>query len=87
MDTRQLAGLIIQLGSGEEPGKKKAKGEPRRDRPATSNMGHFSLVSETQDVQTQNAVTSLEYVREDLRAKRERTQFTIDSIGDAVAST
>jgi diguanylate cyclase (GGDEF)-like protein/PAS domain S-box-containing protein len=87
MDTRQLAEQIIHFGGGEEPRIKNAKGELRRVKPATRNMGAFLLSSETQDVSTLNSDTSLKSATEGLSTQRERIQFTIDSIGDGVAST
>jgi diguanylate cyclase (GGDEF)-like protein/PAS domain S-box-containing protein len=87
MDTRQLAAQIIQLGSGEEPEKMKVKGKPRSIKPAASNIGPPSFVSETQDTPAQEAVFSLEPLKKDLGVKSERAQSTLNSIGDAVAST
>jgi hypothetical protein len=80
MDTRQLAEQIIQFGGGEEPGIKNAKGEPRRVKPATKNMGAFLLSSETQDVSTLNSVTSLKSAREGLSTQRESAFNSLSTV-------
>src|ERR1700733_14319569 len=87
MDTRRLAAQIIQLGSGEEPGKKKLKGESRSIEPAADNVELLSLVARAQDTPAEKAVFSLDSLKRDFRVKRARAHSTLNSIGDAVAST
>jgi diguanylate cyclase (GGDEF)-like protein/PAS domain S-box-containing protein len=87
MDTRRLAAQIIQLGSGEEPGKKKIKGESRSNEPAADDIEPLSLVARAQDTPPEKAAFSLDSLKRDFRVKRARAHSTLNSIGDAVAST
>ena len=87
MDTRRLAAQIIRLDSGEDPGKKKVKGESRSIEAATDNIGSLGLVAGTQDTSAEKAVFSLDSLKKDFRVKRARAHSTLNSIGDAVAST
>jgi diguanylate cyclase (GGDEF)-like protein/PAS domain S-box-containing protein len=86
MNTRQMATQIIRQGSGEEPDRKKAEQEPRRVKPAISNMRHSSFASGIEDDPVQKTVSLLEPSREDIRAKKNLTESILRSIGDAVAS-